>query len=314
MPAKQGRYWFATWPLAEATRYDMSPLELFNNNDEIVWVYGQQEIGEGGLEHYQFVFSVEKKMTLTAVKRLFGGSKPHLELTRSDKADEYVRKEDSRVEGSEFEHGARLMKLNAKVDWDKQLELAKLGKIDEIESGIQMRCWGNIMKIGAHYQKPPLRPAVHVEVHYGVTMSGKSHAVFTKLANEKFYVKDPRTKWWDGYNGEKHVIMDEFCGTIDITHMLRWLDKWPCNVEVKGGQVPLLADKFYLMSNLSPDRWYNEADPEQIAALKRRLSFVKNYLWAYVAPRRRPDVIIVPETEDEEEIEEAFWRDIGVLE
>jgi len=49
------------------------------------------------------------------------------------------------------------------------------------------------------------------------------------------YPKDPRSKFWDGYVGQKHVIIDEFRGGIDIGHMLRWLGTvTQIIVEVKG--------------------------------------------------------------------------------
>lgn len=90
-------------------------------------------------------------------------------------------------------------------------------------------------------------------------------------AGSQAYVKDPRTKWWDGYVDQEHVIIDEFRGAIAIDHLLRWLDKYPVNVERKGGQIALLAKKIWIASNLSPDQWYPDLDEATKAALKRRI-------------------------------------------
>jgi len=91
------------------------------------------------------------------------------------------------------------------------------------------------------------------------------------------YIKEPRTKWWNGYLGEKEVIIDDFGpGGIDINHLLRWFDRYKCLVENKGGMIPLLADKFIVTSNFHPCeifKWGDERHP-QLPALERRCTFI----------------------------------------
>lgn len=67
-------------------------------------------------------------------------------------------------------------------------------------------------------------------------------------------------------------MVDEFRGGIDIAHLLRWFDRYPVNVEIKGAAVTLKATKIWVTSNLPPDRWYPDLDPETFAALMRRLT------------------------------------------
>jgi len=86
------------------------------------------------------------------------------------------------------------------------------------------------------------------------------------------YPKAPSTKWWDGYRGHKNVVIDEFRGEVGIGHLLRWFDRYPVLVEVKGGSVVLKATHFWITSNLSPDAWYPNLDEETKSALKRRLN------------------------------------------
>lgn len=71
------------------------------------------------------------------------------------------------------------------------------------------------------------------------------------------------------------VIIDEFRGDIDVSHLLRWLDRYPVIVEVKGSSCPLVAEKVWITSNLHPREWYPMLDPLTFAALERRLQITQ---------------------------------------
>jgi len=62
---------------------------------------------------------------------------------------------------------------------------------------------------------------------------------------------------------------------IDICHMLRWLDRYPVRVEIKGSSRPLCARKIWITSNIHPRQWYPEIDGETLAALMRRLNITQ---------------------------------------
>lgn len=111
---KQGRYWFGTLSWKEAYDNDYSISDLFDSHDDVVWVYGQQELpknadGTDGYRHYQFVFSLAKHYRFERVKKLFpDGVNPHLELTKcKKKSEDYVSKTETRIDGSGFEYGTR---------------------------------------------------------------------------------------------------------------------------------------------------------------------------------------------------------------
>jgi len=106
---------------------------------------------------------------------------------------------------------------------------------------------------------------------------GKSRRAHEELRNA--YVKDPRTKWWNGYLGEKECIIDDFGPQgIDINHLLRWFDRYKCMVENKGGMMPLLCDKFIVTSNFHPVDVYKDKEGvihPQTDALVRRLEIIE---------------------------------------
>lgn len=98
------------------------------------------------------------------------------------------------------------------------------------------------------------------------------------------YAKDPRSKWWCGYQGQVNVVLDEFRGGVDISHLLRWFDRYPCTVETKGASRPLVAEKIWVTSNLDPRQWYPDLDEETVSALLRRLNITHfNYFFSLMA-------------------------------
>lgn len=110
-------------------------------------------------------------------------------------------------------------------------------------------------------------------VFWGATGTGKSRRAWDEAGMDA-YAKDPRTKFWCGYSGETNVIFDEFRGAIDIGHLLRWLDRYPVNVEIKGSSTPLRCKTIWITSNLSPSEWYPGLDEATLSALLRRLTVV----------------------------------------
>lgn len=98
-----------------------------------------------------------------------------------------------------------------------------------------------------------------------------------------YFRKSSTTKWWDGYKGERNVLIDEFDGqSIGIAHLLQWCDWYPMQVEVKGGSANLLANKFFITSNIDPNEWWPEAKYAHKEAFKRRVTLIKHYSVPFV--------------------------------
>lgn len=74
--------------------------------------------------------------------------------------------------------------------------------------------------------------------------------------------------------------------------MLRWLDRYPVNIETKGSGTVLKARRVWITSNVDPRDWYKEkATEEQIAALLRRMSITYCPFPMYTSGSRPDDVI-----------------------
>lgn len=261
---RQGIFWLFTVPAHEYVPY-LPP--------GCVWIRGQLELGEGGFLHWQFLVAFAEKKTLQQVRSLFGPF--HAELSRSEAAAEYVWKEETRVDGTQFEFGHRPFRRNSRPDWDAIWQNAQSGRVESVPSNIRVLHYRTLRSIAADYDRP-LGIEKQVFVYWGVTGTGKSRRAWSEGGVDS-YCKDPRSKFWCGYGGEGHVILDEFRGGIDASHLLRWLDRYPVRVEVKGSSRPLAATKIWITSNLNPADWYPDLDEETMSALRRRFTLVVHF-------------------------------------
>jgi len=264
MARRQGIFWILTIPYDSYTRPSILPAEHS-------YIRGQHEKGEGGFEHWQIYVAFVKKKSLIQLKLIYG-EQCHAELSRSEKAREYVWKEHTRVEGSQFEFGAMPIRRNSQIEWESVWEHAKTGNLDSIPPHIRVVNYRTLRSIAADFNKAEPMERV-CNVFWGPTGTGKSRRAWDEAGMDA-YSKDPRTKFWCGYQNERNVVIDEFRGGIDISHILRWLDRYPVRVEIKGSSKPLVSAAIWITSNLSPEDWYKEIDHETQAALLRRLNII----------------------------------------
>lgn len=256
----QGLYWLLTIPHADFTPY-LPPT--------CAYIRGQLELSnETQYLHWQILVAFNSKVRLAAVKKSFG-QRCHAELAKSQAARDYVWKDDTRVEGTQFELGEFKLRRNVATDWESVRRKAREGELDGIDANIYVQHYHALKRIAADHMQP-VAVQRRIRVYWGITGAGKSRRAWDE-AGLGAYPKDPRSKFWDGYRGHERVVMDEFRGGIDISHMLRWCDRYPVIVEVKGSSVPLIATDIWITSNLHPNDWYPELDPETKAALLRRL-------------------------------------------
>ena len=261
----QGIYWLLTIPYEN----NETPTWTTTLPEKIRYIKGQQEIGENtGYHHWQLMLIAQRSIRLGAIKKIFG-SNIHAELSRSDAASDYVWKEQTRVANTQFELGRLPVHRERVKDWDLILEAAKKSDFEAIPADVFIRCYSSIQKISTASLTPSPQERTCF-VFWGPTGTGKSRRAWNEASFDA-YPKDPNTKFWDGYRGHEHVVLDEFRGLISISHLLRWLDRYPVLVEIKGSMVALKATTFWITSNLHPRDWYKDLDHATYLAMERRL-------------------------------------------
>lgn len=114
-----------------------------------------------------------------------------------------------------------------------------------------------------------------VYVIYGDPGTGKSrwcNAMARELGGPIYY--KPRGNWWDGYFGQKCIIIDDFYGWIKYDELLKISDRYPYQVPIKGSYEQFLAEHLFITSNTHYDNWY-KFDNYDSKAFERRIDFIK---------------------------------------
>ena len=63
-------------------------------------------------------------------------------------------------------------------------------------------------------------------------------------------------EWWDGYDGEEILLIDDFYGQVQVARMLHLLRGYQCRLPIKGGFTYAQWQKVYITSNNPPHEWY----------------------------------------------------------
>lgn len=170
---------------------------------------------------------------------------------------------------------SQVAKGEANVErWEKAREAAKRGDFDSIPADIYMRtrvtCHAIYME---NLKVSDLDGNLEHEWWYGAPGTGKTRRA--KEENPSAFVKDPQTRWWDGYTGQDVVIIDDF-DKYQVSQggdMKRWLDRYVFQAPIKGGYMSIRPRKIIVTSNYHPDSiWEDEITQ---AAIGRRVTIVK---------------------------------------
>lgn len=101
------------------------------------------------------------------------------------------------------------------------------------------------------------------ELHilWGEPGTGKTRSVW-ESGLSVYAVPQPNggSVWFDGYQGEEAVLLDDFYGWIPLHLLLKLADRYPLQVPVKGGMVNFSSKRLYVTSNKSWEDWYNWAE------------------------------------------------------
>jgi hypothetical protein len=245
----------------------------------------QPERGENGTRHLQGVISFANPRAFRSVCQLFAGW--HIESMRGtmQQAVDYCSKEDTRDLEADFgftEQGERPLAAGTtggRSDLYAVAQLVSEGKRPAEVAAEFPEQWikfhrGITSLISLRGTARDFKTEVFW--YYGSTGSGKTRTASD--SNPDAYWKNPGHKWWDGYEGNEAVIIDDYRADFcKFSELLRLCDRYPYQIEYKGGTVQFISRKIYITTPKSPaETWASRTD-EDLAQLMRRLTEVKHF-------------------------------------
>lgn len=150
-----------------------------------------------------------------------------------------------------------------------------MGRLDDIDGDIFIRYYSALRNIAKDFQEKPedLESGTQIGYwYYGKTGVGKTHS-----ANEDFpdaYRKISNNKWWDGYQDQPYVIIDDLDKSHNYMgyHLKIWADRYAFIAEMKGSSRYIRPKVVCVTSNYRPqDIW---EDDTTLGPILRRFKVV----------------------------------------
>lgn len=100
---------------------------------------------------------------------------------------------------------------------------------------------------------------------YGPSGVGKTAAAID-IVGPGYYMKSDSSKWWDLFDGNSNVIIDDFEWSDYFTYkqLLRLFDRYPCMVQVKNGYVNFAPRKIIVTSDRHPSDIFSQKFDKQL--------------------------------------------------
>lgn len=235
----------------------------------IVYYVVGKEVGKEGTPHLQCYIAWKSQKTLATLKKIW--PKGHFEITRGtpEEAAQYCKKDEDFEEFGEIPPPRYANGADAtKAKWVDIKDKAKSGDLDEIDPKIFVTHYRTLKQISYDFQEEVVDlDGVCGEWIWGEPGVGKSRAA--REENPSLYQKMPN-KWWDNYNGEEAVLIDDFSMEHNVLghHLKIWADRYAFRGEVKNFSKMLRPKKIIVTSNYSISQIWS--DPVLVEALSRR--------------------------------------------
>lgn len=248
--------------------------KIFKSNDDMRYIcWGEETCPKTKKKHYQGWLQMEKKKRMNGIKKVCLSKKVHLESCRGTEGEneQYCIKEGQYTQlGVFITQGKRTDLDDLKIMLDGGGTLEDIAN-ENFPSFIKYnRGFQEYKKIVDKRLRKGFRKVNVIHIH-GKTGTGKTR--YAMESKERVYkIQGDDLNWWDGYDGEETLLIDEYDNQISITKLLGILDGYQLRLPIKGSFTYANWTKVYITSN--EKRLHKYDKKEHRRALKRRITSV----------------------------------------
>jgi len=264
---------------------------------EVKWmIIGKETCPKTGTPHLQGAVILHNQLRHSSLKT-FLGSRVHFQRMDGTPTDSerYCSKEDPNpfVKGTLPQQGKR-NDLHAAVEKVKNgFSLRDLAADADMGSAVAVVKFSKGLTILRSALATPRSSPPSVFWLYGSTGTGKTRTAYEAAKSYSSHEKDVwissgTLRWFDGYDAQPVAIFDDFrAKDVSFNFMLRLLDRYPVQVEFKGGFANWNPRIIFVTAPRSPTQLYSllkERSPEDLRQLERRITasydFDDDITWA----------------------------------
>lgn len=231
-----------------------------------------KEVGESGTPHLQGYIEFAGSVRFSTLKRNMPRAHIERRYGTALQASNYCKKD------GDFTEVGSLSQQGKRSDLDDVVEMVEAGastaEIAEVFPKSYVMYGTGIERLrAARYTDRVEAPCV--TWLWGTTGTGKTRTATESHAS--YYIKDG-TMWWNGYEQQEAIIIDDFDGAWPFRDLLRLLDRYPYQGQFKGGYIKVNSPFIYITCEHEPSHYWKD---NELAQVERRLTTV-----TCLSPRR----------------------------
>lgn len=240
-----------------------------------------------GTPHLQGYLNLKKKKTTGSLQKEFGTLGFPLALKNANGTPQQNRTYCSKEGGNEFwETGnINIVGQGARNDLGDPIRKIKekrpLNEIASEHPEAWVRYYRGFTSLYNILDEQPNEREMDVVLFFGDAGTGKSTKArsYAKLYGEHYTLGVPSggNIWFDGYNGEATLLIDEFKGWIQPTFLNQLLDKYKLKLPIKGGFVNAKFTHVFITSNFPPEEWWSDKVIWNKSSLLRRITGIYEF-------------------------------------
>lgn len=240
-----------------------------------------------GTHHLQGYISLKKKARMTTIQKKLVVLGIQLTLINANGTPAQNRAYCSKEGGNEFwEFGnINIVGQGSRTDLtpacDKILGKRPMSAVASEHPEVYVKYHKGLSALAKVTDEVPRETEMDITVLFGDAGTGKSTKarMYAKLYGEYYTLGVPSggVVWFDGYNGEDTLIIDEFKGWIQPTYLNQLIDKFKMELPVKGAFVNRKFTHVFITSNYAPEDWWSEKVIWNKESLYRRINNIYEF-------------------------------------